>query len=72
MRTIWQAHDIDGITIAQAGDAAPGTLVDARITGVVDDVDLNASIRNVISHATASTAKPARALPLASIGSFGR
>ena len=73
MRTIWQAHDIDGITIAQAGDAAPGTLVEARITGVVDDVDLSATIVRVLA-TPASQRQPARsrALPLASIGSFGR
>jgi len=51
----------------------PGTLVDARITGVVDDVDLSATIVRVLAM-PASQRQPARsrALPLASIGSFGR
>ena len=72
-RAIWQADDIDGITIL-AGDAAPGSIVDMTITAVHDDFDFLATQEAVI----ASPPVPVRSrasLPvvsLTSIGSFGR
>ena len=73
-RTIWQAHDIDGITLCRmqgAGyHARAGSLMDVRIDEVADDVDLRATITRVQSHAT--PARPMRSLPLASIGSWGK
>jgi ribosomal protein S12 methylthiotransferase len=73
-RTIWQAHDIDGITMLGGARVAPGDIVEARIEGVVDDVDLEASVVRVISSATAQKpeGRKPRALPLMSIGSYGR
>ena len=76
-RTIWQAHDIDGITVVDAGGVpmSPGDLVEVRIDSVVDDVDLAATVLRRVSSRPASTdmgAAARRALPLASIGSFGR
>ena len=72
-RAIWQADDIDGITVL-AGDAAPGSLVDMTITGVQDDFDFVAT-----QHALVATPRAAlRSRPslpvvsLTSIGSFGR
>lgn len=72
-RTIWQAHDIDGITLcrSQAGyDVRAGTLMDVRVIDVADDVDLRADVVRVQSRAVPS--RPARALPLIGTGSFGR
>ena len=73
-RTIWQAHDIDGITLCRmqgAGyHARAGSLMDVRIDEVADDVDLRATITRVQSHSTPP--RPMRSLPLASIGSWGK
>ena len=72
-RAIWQADDIDGITLLD-GDAAPGSIVDMTITAVHDDYDFLATQHEVV----AVPPVPARgraSLPvvsLASIGSFGR
>jgi hypothetical protein len=49
-RVWWQAHDIDGVTMLDAY-AAPGSLVDVAVTGVVDDFDLSASLVRVTSPA---------------------
>ena len=72
-RAMWQADDIDGITVLE-GDAAPGSIVDMTITGVQDDFDFAAT-----QHAVVATPRvPLReraSLPvvsLTSIGSFGR
>lgn len=72
-RAIWQADDIDGITLLE-GDAAPGSIVDMTITAVQDDFDFLATQQAVL----ATRPAPLRArgsLPvvsLTSIGSFGR
>ena len=73
-RAIWQAHDIDGVTMLSGKDLSPGDIVEARVTDVVDDVDLEATVVRVISSGAAQhpDARPARALPLISIGSYGR
>lgn len=73
-RTIWQAHDIDGITTLDGNGLAAGDIVEARIEAVEDDVDLEATTVRVISRASAPAVPPRkqRALPLASIGSYGR
>ena len=72
-RAIWQADDIDGITLLD-GNAAPGSIVDMTITAVHDDYDFLATQHGVI--ATPSVQVRGRApLPvvsLTSIGSFGR
>ena len=73
-RTIWQAHDIDGITLCRTlgsgYHARAGSLMDVRIDEVADDVDLRASIVQVKSHTTPPRAM--RSLPLISIGSYGK
>jgi ribosomal protein S12 methylthiotransferase len=76
-RTIWQAHDIDGITLCRVQGAGyharAGSLMTVRVDEVSDDVDLRATILQVSSHPTPATpARPMRALPLISIGAYGR
>ena len=75
-RTIWQAHDIDGVTIAGRGtrEVGSGSLIDVRIDSVVDDYDLRATTLSVIASRSPLPAsrQRARALPLASTGSYGR
>ena len=75
-RMIWQAQEIDGTTALGSGPWAlgPGDIVEARIDGVVDDYDLTATVLSVSSQnpkLKAQSTKP-RALPLISIGSYGR
>lgn len=79
-RAWWQADDIDGIT-RLSGDGvealAPGTIVDAEITDVVDDYDFEARLVRVIDAPAADARRAGRALPLlatsvTSVGSFGR
>jgi ribosomal protein S12 methylthiotransferase len=73
-RTVWQADDIDGITmLAGAEGLAAGTIVDVRVDDVVDDVNFAAIVLRV-SSATSPAEKRRRALPMIgqSIGSFGR
>jgi ribosomal protein S12 methylthiotransferase len=74
-RTVWQADDIDGITmVGNAHGLTPGTIVDVRIDDVVDDVNFAATVLRVAS--AGRSGKPRRrGLPIAagaSIGSFGR
>ena len=76
-RTIWQAHDIDGVTrvMGAEGPAAaclPGDLLRVHIASVEDDVDLVAGVERVVSRAAAAPRPARRVLPLASIGSYGR
>lgn len=80
-RTIWQAHEIDGITrlmadggrvTADGSRLMAGTLIDVRVEEVVDDVDLRASLRAVIDRPSPIRHHPRKALPLISIGSYGR
>jgi ribosomal protein S12 methylthiotransferase len=73
-RTIWQAHDIDGITrIGQETvGCAPGDLLQVRVDSVEDDVDLTASVERVVSRAGALPAPSRRALPLMTVGAYGR
>jgi ribosomal protein S12 methylthiotransferase len=74
-RTVWQADDVDGVTYLDgAGSLAPGTIVDAVIEGVEEDVDFRASLLRVVDRAGALETPRRRALPVmsATIGSFGR
>lgn len=74
-RTVWQADDVDGIAYLQGAERlVPGTIVDAVIESVEDDVDFRATVLRVVDAAVAPTRRPARALPMAAstIGSFGR
>jgi len=79
-RTIWQAHDIDGITILPGarkvlGDRCKvGTILDVRVDDVVEDVDLSATALSVVtlSPSTEHLAPSKRSLPLASTGAYGR
>ncbi|MEO7454793.1 MAG: 30S ribosomal protein S12 methylthiotransferase RimO [Gemmatimonadaceae bacterium] len=73
-RTVWQADDVDGIAYVQgAEDLAPGTIVEAVIEGVEDDVDFRATLLRVVS-APSAPVRRVRTLPVmsTSIGSFGR
>ena len=72
-RAIWQADDIDGITLLD-GDAAPGSIVEMTVTAVHDDYDFLATQHEVVA-APAVRARGRASLPvvsLTSIGSFGR
>jgi ribosomal protein S12 methylthiotransferase len=74
-RTVWQADDVDGVTLLDGAEAlAPGTIVDAVIEGVEDDVDFRATLLRVVDQPATSTPPRARSLPVvnATIGSFGR
>jgi len=75
-RLPWQADDIDGLTRVAAGGVrvAPGSFLDVRVDEVVDDYDFAATLLRVAdAPAPAPAAAPRRrALPLASVGSFGR
>ena len=73
-RTVWQADDVDGIAYVQGAEhLAPGTIIDAVLEGVEDDVDFQATLLRVID-APSAPPKRTRALPVmgTSIGSFGR
>jgi len=74
-RTVWQADDVDGVTFVDGAESlAPGTLIDAVIEGVEEDVDFRASLLRVVDRVGAAGAPRRRALPVMSttIGSFGR
>jgi len=76
-RTIWQAHDIDGITTVGSGewDVGQGDMLDVTIAALIDDVDLHASFAGVASrraHSPLPTSHSRQLLPLASIGSYGK
>jgi ribosomal protein S12 methylthiotransferase len=74
-RLPWQADDIDGTT-QLAEKFSPGSFVDVKVTGVVEDYDFTAQVLS--HHAAPSYAFPdrrvrSRVLPLAgSMGSYGR
>ena len=73
-RTVWQADDVDGIVHLQGAERlAPGTIVDAAIDGVEDDVDFRGTLLRVVDAPSAAAPKR-RALPMvgSTIGSFGR
>jgi ribosomal protein S12 methylthiotransferase len=74
-RTVWQADDVDGIAwIAGADSLAPGTIIDARIDQVEEDVDFRATLIRVADAPPPAAKRRARALPMlaTTIGSFGR
>ncbi len=73
-RLPWQADDIDGVTWVRT-DAAPGSLIEGRVTAVQDDYDFTAAFVSTLEGPAAPSAAPARgrALPVtSSLGSFGR
>jgi ribosomal protein S12 methylthiotransferase len=72
-RTVWQADDIDGVTYVSGADGVtPGTFIDVRLDEVLEDVDLAATLVQVVS-TPVPRPRAARLLPmLQSVGSFGR
>jgi ribosomal protein S12 methylthiotransferase len=74
-RTVWQADDIDGITLLKKAEGlVPGTIVDVSVDDVLDDVSFEASVIRVVS-SPIGAAPRRRTLPIAtgaSISSFGR
>jgi ribosomal protein S12 methylthiotransferase len=73
-RTVWQADDVDGIAYVEgAATLAAGTIVDAAIVSVEDDVDFRATLERVVD-APPAPRRRSRALPMvaSTIGSFGR
>jgi ribosomal protein S12 methylthiotransferase len=75
-RLVWQADDIDGITLLQgAGDLPPGSIVDVRLDDMIDDVSFAGTVVAVQSRPQpVSPVGRQRTLPVvgASVGSFGR
>ena len=74
-RTVWQADDVDGIAFVQGAESlAPGTIVDAVIEGVEDDVDFRATVLRVVDAVERRKVPRTRNLPVmgSTIGSFGR
>ena len=74
-RTVWQADDVDGVAYVHGADTlAPGTIVDAVIEGIEDDVDFRATLLRVIDSTERRSVPRTRSLPVVatSIGSFGR
>jgi ribosomal protein S12 methylthiotransferase len=74
-RTVWQADDVDGIAYVDGAERlAPGTIIDAVIEGVEDDVDFRATLLRVVDSTAHRVVPRTRNLPVmsSSIGSFGR
>ena len=74
-RTVWQADDVDGVTFLDGAETlAPGTIVEAVIEGIEDDVDFRAALLRVVDVADVSPVPLRRSLPVMSttMGSFGR
>ena len=74
-RTVWQADDVDGIAYVQGAEGlAPGSIIDAVIEGVEDDVDFRATLLRVVDSTERRAVPRTRSLPVmsTSIGSFGR
>jgi ribosomal protein S12 methylthiotransferase len=75
-RTVWQADDVDGISYIQGAETlAPGSIVDAVIEGVEDDVDFRATLLRVVDSTERRAVPRTRSLPMlgtSTIGSFGR
>jgi ribosomal protein S12 methylthiotransferase len=70
-RLPWQADDIDGVTWLDT--AAPaGSFVEVEVTDVIDDYDFSARVISVLDTPVVAPRAASRALPLATIGSFGR
>ena len=76
-RTVWQADDVDGITMVAGDELRAGMLIDVAIEDVVDDYNFAASLVRVVS-APPAPGRVARQLPVvgsgsgASVGSYGR
>jgi len=71
-RLPWQADDIDGVTTID-DRVAPGEFADVAVEEVVDDYDFRATLINRVASVPKTTPSlPRRALPMASIGSYGR
>jgi ribosomal protein S12 methylthiotransferase len=74
-RTMWQADDVDGIAYLQGAELLrAGTIVDAVIESIEDDVDFRATVLRVVDVPDATPVRASRSLPVmsATIGSFGR
>jgi ribosomal protein S12 methylthiotransferase len=76
-RTIWQAQEIDGITVlgSQFSALGAGGIIDVRVDGVEDDHDLAATVLHVVSESREPRTenRQRRNLPLAATtGSYGR
>jgi hypothetical protein len=72
---VWQADDVDGIAYLQGAESLrPGSIVDAVIEGIEDDVDFRATVLRVVDVPGAMPVRATRSLPVMSttMGSFGR
>jgi hypothetical protein len=66
---------VDGVTLVDGAESlTPGTIVEAVIEGVEEDVDFRASLLRVVDQVGTAGVPRRRALPVMSttIGSFGR
>jgi ribosomal protein S12 methylthiotransferase len=76
-RAVWQADDVDGVTLLDGAESLPaGTIVDAVIEGIEEDVDFRATLLRVVDRVGARAVSARRPLPVmgaaTTIGSFGR
>lgn len=71
-RLPWQADDVDGITYLDE-TVNPGEFADVAVEDVVDDYDFRATvIRRVDSISPKAVPGLSRALPMVTVGSYGR
>ena len=72
-RAIWQAADVDGITVVEGRQrVAAGALIDVTIGGVTDDGDFRGSLTDVAALPPSAPLRT-RSLPVVTtIGSYGR
>jgi ribosomal protein S12 methylthiotransferase len=76
-RAVWQADDVDGVTLLDGAESLPaGTIVDAVFEGIEEDVDFRATLLRVVDRVGARAVSARRPLPVmgaaTTIGSFGR
>jgi len=75
-RTVWQAHEIDGVTTvlgAGCGVLGPGGLVEVRVDSVIDDYDLSATLMGgVVPTPRTKHQAPRGYLPLIPTSAYGR
>ena len=71
-RMPWQADDVDGVALLD-GRVEPGEFAEVAVNEVLDDYDFSVTlVERIASVARAVPQLPRRALPMATIGTYGR
>ena len=71
-RMPWQADDVDGVALLD-GRVEPGEFAEVAVNEVLDDYDFSVTlVERIASIARAVPQLPRRALPMATIGTYGR